>query len=301
MTYSQGGLIEALDYNTMLANVNSVYGVGSGNSGYGNANLSTVAQSTTVTAPQWQTLIDTVNKIRTHQTGISPGFTIPTSGTLISWLTGLNQATIDLNGVPARYTTTSWATPVSSTVANSTAWVGTATKEISFTWTSGAAMRYFFNAGGKIEFSGVPSDLSANTKSSDWETLLNSCGTVFIKAVDSGRTGGSGTTSVLSTTSGYHALGVGDTVILRQYSPTTAAGYNLNYATFTARLSAAVGTATVLYVKMTLTDAAPDTSGTPDNVVGNVRMQADAYPPVSTYIPNTWGTVTAAITVNTQS
>ena len=58
MTYSIGGLIEATDYNgfastTVGANVNDVWGTGSGDKGWGQTALTTVAVAGTVTATQW--------------------------------------------------------------------------------------------------------------------------------------------------------------------------------------------------------------------------------------------------------
>ena len=47
MTYSSGGLIQATDYNTFIStgtpNINNIWGTGSGDSGWGQTSIATVA------------------------------------------------------------------------------------------------------------------------------------------------------------------------------------------------------------------------------------------------------------------
>ena len=95
MTYTAGQLVQAADYNGFLggnaANVsgqlNTILGRGYGNAGYGQAAVSNVSTSgsTLVTATQWTTLVNGVNRVRKHQSGA--GFTnvgTYTSGTLVN-------------------------------------------------------------------------------------------------------------------------------------------------------------------------------------------------------------------------
>ena len=76
MTYTSGGLIEATDYNgfastTSGANVNNVWGAGSGDSGWGQpTTLSTVSVTNTVTATQWSDLNNRISSMGS-QTGTS--------------------------------------------------------------------------------------------------------------------------------------------------------------------------------------------------------------------------------------
>jgi len=90
MSYSQGGTIEATDYNGFAASVNAVWGSGTGDSGYGQTStLSTVAAGNTVTATQWATLIARLDSMRNHQAGTASGITQPTAGDLISYISNI--------------------------------------------------------------------------------------------------------------------------------------------------------------------------------------------------------------------
>ena len=85
MSYSQGGLIAATDYNNFLTGtnqLNTVWGTGVGTAGYGQTALSTVSAGGTVTAAQWASLINTLNSALTHQSGSGSGLSAPTAGTV---------------------------------------------------------------------------------------------------------------------------------------------------------------------------------------------------------------------------
>ena len=93
MAYSQGGLIAASDYNNFLNGsnqLNTVWSTGTGDTGYGQTALSTVATSGTVTATQWATLINTLNNALTHQQGSGSGLGAPTTGATIAYLSSLS-------------------------------------------------------------------------------------------------------------------------------------------------------------------------------------------------------------------
>lgn len=321
MTYAQNGLIQAADYGTTTTSgfigcVNAIWGTGTGDAGYGQTDtLTQVAASNTVTANQWSTLIARLNSISRHQTGSPTG--LPASlvaGDTITYLSVLTStiATLTTN----RLTAAAVGTQANATaMANSVAWsgagpVGTSgvIKEVRYQWTSANAMRYFFNAGGYVSFTGANSVLSGNTKSTDWDALLTACGVVRIKAQSSEKIPGSGTPSVLNTNLGFYDLGTAygtNTLILRQYSTTATGGYNLNYASFEARLDAAAGSSSNLYMRMTLIDGADQLSGGPDVVSGTVQLDYSHTPPLATtsggYLANTWGAVTAFTVTDSQS
>ena len=72
MTYTSGGLIQATDYNTFIStgtpNINNIWGTGSGDSGWGQTAINTVAVADTVTATQWASLVNTLSTMGS-QTG----------------------------------------------------------------------------------------------------------------------------------------------------------------------------------------------------------------------------------------
>lgn len=306
MTYASGGLIQATDYNNFAASVNALWGTGSGDSGYGqtSSTLATVAASNTVSALQWQNLIDRINSMRGHQSGATSGLTRPNSGDVITFLSAMSTqiSTITTN----RLLVNPSQSGTSTFITNATGWVTSSVKELTFTWASGAnAMRHFFNGGGYILFHGANSTLSGNTKSTDWDALLIAAGGVRINAQTSARyqtEAGAlgGTPSVNNTNLGFYDLTTSYQTILQQYSTNALGGYNLNYVTYQARLNAAPGSSTILYVQMILTDAAGDVLN--DTVSGTVRFDGGYYPPPTTYLTqNSWGTVSIGAGTNTQS
>ena len=67
MAYAQGSLIEAADYNTFATNINTIIGTGSGDSGYGLTDVSSVSAGATITAAQWNSLLSGLQKGANHQ------------------------------------------------------------------------------------------------------------------------------------------------------------------------------------------------------------------------------------------
>ena len=101
MSYAQGGLIEASDYNTLTGGstasstpnrLNTVWSTGSGFAGYGQTAVANVAVSNTVTATQWASLINSLNSILTHQSGSGSGISAPTAGVKIDYLSTLQSS-----------------------------------------------------------------------------------------------------------------------------------------------------------------------------------------------------------------
>ena len=271
MAYSQGGLIEATDYNTFANDVNDLWGVGNGNSGYGQGStLSTVAASSTVTAAQWATLIARVDSLRNHQSGVTSGLTQPASTDLIEYLATLNGqiSTATTNRLLNNEGTSTAAS------ANSTgAWGGTveADRQCTFTFASANQMRYFFNAGGSITWNAVNSSFSGNTKSDNWDTIANGLAT---QTIDS---------------SNFYAM----TTSFVTYASATGSGadYASNILYLQARLNATPGSSTIIYLRGYFVDNSADDFD--DTVSGTARIDATATQANVTAISNSWGTVTA--------
>lgn len=307
MTYASGGLIEALDYNNFAASVNAIWGAGAGSTGYGQAGtLSNVAIGSTVSASSWASLISRMDQIDQHQTNTTTGLTQPTAGTNITYVASLTSTITSLNNNRLSAFATSGGV-TNATASNSTGWTTQAIKEVQLSWANAAAMRYYFNCGGYVTFTcdHASTILSGNSKSLDWDALLVAAGGARINNNSSQRVVGatgplSGTPTVNNTALGYHQLTAGYQIVTRQYSTNATGGYNLNYITYEARLNAAASTntATVLYLKATLTDASTDVAN--DTVSGSLVMGFNHFPPELTYIANVWGTVTPATLTNTQ-
>lgn len=302
MTYASGGLIQATDYNGFVASVNAIWGTGSSDSGYGQTTtLSTVtAASSTVTATQWSDLIARINSLRNHQTagGLGSGITQPSTGNTITYLSSLSTqiSTATSNKLLNAGDGNAAAGGSGTTSAsNATGWTVTRSLEISYTFLSANQMRYFFNTGGFFDYNASSSALAGNTKSTDWDALTDAFGTTRIRSQSSSKEGGSGSLNINNTNAGFYDLTTSNTAVMRQYSTTAAGGYTSNYITSYARLNAAPGSSTIIYLLIVLQDDAAD--GLDDTVSGTATLNTAGYASGVTYIANTWGTFTGAVTV----
>lgn len=296
MTYASGGLIQATDYNNFVASANAIWGSGTLGYGYGQSTtLSTVSAGvSTVTATQWSDLISRVDSMRLHQSGSATGITAPTSGTQIAAITTLSSQIA--SATTNRYSAIALGTAVTTAVTNSAGWISSFDMRVTYTWSSANAMRYFFNAGGIVSFTGVNSSLGGNTKSVDWDNLLAATGVVQIRAETSAKAGGSGSPNILNTNLGFYNLSTGFQTILQQTS--TLSPYTANTVLFQAMINTTPGAATVLTIRMVGIDGASDVLD--DTVSGTVRMDYAYTPPSTAVLANTWGAITTSVTVNSQ-
>lgn len=301
MVYASGGLIEAVDYNNFVASVNAIWGTTtSGDAGYGQANLSGVNQSSTVSATEWATLINRLDAMDRHQTNTTSGITPPTSNTTITYLSSIGSMINQLTS--NRLTTALTKVSATATVTNNTVWTGTAAKTIRLTWPNANAMRYFFNAGGNIQMTARDSILCNNNKSLDWDALLTACGFVNIYAQTSDKTSGSGTPTVNPNTVqlGFYDLDTTTKTLLQQYSTTATGGYTSNYALFQANLNALPGSSTQMDLRLTLVDGSADEAlpAGQNNVQGVVEFDVIINAPSTAYLNNVWGVPTSVTTPN---
>jgi hypothetical protein len=321
MTYTSGGLIQATDYNgfvstTANANINDVWGTGSGDKGWGQSALATVSATNTVTATQWASLVNTLASMGSQTgTGITAR-TAPTAGTVIGILAALNtdltNVTTNRNNAVANGTQyTSWTGTNSVTAGKSAgAWTMTFTNTVTFA--SANAARYFFNAGGRIKLD-VSKTATGATGDPEWNDLANTlCGDIYFTTGTSTQTiispqtytgttkiGGTGTPNILTTTTGFYDLtpGAAATIIYKQFADT--APYTSNYIQHSVALNAGstVLTFTTLW---SASDGDPITGGTAASgaTPGTAPCTICTYfPPSTTYLSNSWGTPTVAATV----
>ena len=317
MTYSAGGLIQAVDYNTFaqggaspdnnVANVNTIWGTGTLDKGWGQSSpVSTVtAGSNLVTATQWTTLfnrfVTIANQTNTSITAIvNPvvGETIAVknnfSTNLTSAFTNRNNAvgvgsTITANGVATR----------------STAWITSLTATHTITFADANSARYFFNAGGRITWTGARSGGTASSKNTSWTDLLTACGTintttgtstqVIAGASYTGttKTGGSGSPATLLTTTGFYDLTISNQEVFKQLGATYL--YTTNFVSINILANAAAGSATTITLTV-LFDDSHNTQGDED-VDGTLTSTVTLVQPSTTYLSNTWGTPTIASSI----
>ena len=321
MTYSVGGLIQATDYNGFVSTgspaINSTWGTGTSDAGWGQSALSTVSAGATVSATSWASLVNTISSMAAHQGTSITSRSAPSTGQTIAILSNVGTDISScynnrLNAVASGSQYTSWTGTNSKTTATSGAsWAITFTNTI--TWASSDAARYFFNAGGliKIDLSKTSTGATGDPEWNDLATTL--CGDIYISAGTGTQTingvsytgttkvGGTGIPNTLLTTHGWYdqTPGGAATMVYRQYADT--APYTSNFISHSISKNAGSTTLTIT----TLWQAADAES---DPISGGTAASGATpgtapctivtyYPPSTTYLSASWGTPTVAASV----
>jgi len=319
MAYTSGGLIEATDYNgfvstTSGANVNNVWSTGSGDSGWGQSALATVAAAGSITATQWASLVNTISSMASQTGTTITSRSAPVAGNTINILAALNTdltniTTNRLNAVANGSQYTAWTGTNSKTSATSGAtWTITFTTNV--VWSSAAAARYFFNAGGRIKLD-FSKTSTGQTGDPEWNDLANTlCGDIFFTGGTATQTiagtaytgttkiGGTGTPTTLATTTGYFDLApfAAATTIYQQFADT--APYTSNFIRVDVALSP--GSDGLIFTTLwSASDGDPISGGTASSgaTPGTAPTTIVTYfPPSTTFLTNSWGTPTVAAT-----
>ena len=328
MAYTTGDTILDDEYNTFVtgdaagsgthgvANVNSVWGSGDTDKGYGQAGtIAAVAAGSVITATQWNNFLGRVETLAAHQgtsvtdySTLSTGDSIAAIGTVSTDLTNVYNKRFDAAAV---------GTSIDTSVARTSAWAGTGgpqtiTATLTLTFDSANHARYYFNAGGTVRFSWTRAGGTSSDKNSEWADTSTKCGTIWHSGSDSHTVAGTaltGTTKVGGASGGsgsavsninYYDLTGTPQELFKQYSDTSP--YTANYIMVEASVSGAVITYTC-----TAADEAADTAnptyaapGTDpaslDVVNGTFTWTAEAYPPSTSQLTSTWGTPAWATT-----
>ena len=276
MGYVAGDTITGDQYNIFANNSSSPFGynhfagTGSGEYGLGQTHIATVTGgSTTITASQWNTLLTGIDNIGNHTNDTLTARSSVAAGDTIAIKTALEAdlATLAASVAGGSVNATALGTNAVGSSTNAATWNSTSTIERSVTFASADAMRHFFNAGGKIRVD--PSCITGIDGSKD--TVFDDLTTTAIGNLDIGsqastRSGSGETLTTNGLANGFHDLGTGYTTIIKLTSDNS--GYTSNTVEISAKLDAAVGSATVITIKMVSTDAADDTTFTSGNTSG---------------------------------
>ena len=285
MAYSAGDPILDDEYNTFVNSSSDPFGYnhfagpGSGQYGLNQSTIATVSAGDTVNASSWNSLFTGMDNIANHlnrsitASSVSAGDTIAVRSALIGDLANL-AADVAAGGVNV---TALGTNAVGSSTTGAT-FNTSATIERSVTFANNNTMRAFFNGGGKIRLdptviTGIDGD--KDTVFNDLTTTAT--GNLDIGAQASTRSGSGETLTTDGLANGFHDLGTGYTTILKLTSDNS--GYTSNTVEYSDKLDAAPASATVITVKMVMTDAAGDdtfdsgnTSGVPTNPNEAPRM-----------------------------
>ena len=287
MAYQAGDTILDDEYQTFVASTSSPFGwnhiagTGSGNLGLGQTHLVEVTPgSTTVAASQWNALMTGITNIANHtndsittRTAVATGDTITIKAAVAADLATLATS---VQGGCVNATAVSAGSELQSSTS-STRYTGSHTVEHSVTFANGNNLRFFFNAGGKIRVNLTREGnggWAKTSKDDSVDELITAMGNFDIGAQVSTRSGSGETLSTDGFANGVDDLGTSYTTIflLTQSSGT--------YTSMTLKGEAKVdnatyGTATVVTVRMTLTDADSGDSQYTDGNTDSVDQNAN--------------------------
>jgi hypothetical protein len=286
MTYASGGTIAATDYNSLATTLNGTW-----STAYGQTAVTTaLATGNTVTAAQWSTLIGALNNALAHQSGTA-AITLPTAGTTVTYLAsvanGVNTAVTNVNlfATQGGTTTGSVFSPNFASANTASALSYTINRTITF----GTSAAKFFQCGGQLNF--VVTSVTNGDASARSSAIVTLVGTnlggvnTFRRATNGGRIGTGGTLNTNNTAFGYANLTASQQNFI-QVTSTTAA-YTSDSAVIGASVSGNVVTLTLQF-----TSAAQQ--GINDSLNVTVNHRVDVVAPETTYLGNSWGTVTVA-------
>lgn len=313
MTYSTGGTIQAADYNGFTggaaANVsgqlNPVLSTGRGNAGYGQTAVANVSLAGDVTATQWTTLVNAVNTVRKHQTGAAftnigtytAGSTINATNNISGNLTTAytNRLNYQAEGVTLTGATFSPA----FTAPNDTS-AATFNLTRTATFANADAARYFFNAGGYLNFVMISVTNTGGTgRGADVGNLAvtNFAKKSIMGANAGGRTGAGGTLNQDQTGAnvGYYGLSTSNVTLTQITS--TATAYTTDVFYFYAKTNGVQGSNADNGTIMSLSAQWVMGAQSPafnDSISVTVNHRVDVIYPSTTFLANTWGSVTIA-------
>lgn len=309
MTYAQYGTVQATDYNTLVGGnpvttsgtLNAVWATGGSTAGYGQTALANVTAGTSVTAAQWANLVNRTANSASHQGTSITSVTAPVSGGTITFVSAIPTNLTTIYG--SRLNAATQGSTSANSVTTASTWSDKATWTHTATFANGDAARYFFNSGGQLKItmshpgtSGI--DLLFNNLTANVGTIVQSApssGSITVAGTSYNgitKIGGSGSPTI-STNSGYYAMTTANANVFYQTASTGPSGYlstNINVfikSNGTQGSNSDAGSVITIY---TVWDEIPNGLTVSSGSVVTVTAQA----PETTYLANSWGTITLA-------
>jgi hypothetical protein len=284
-----GSNITAAGFVTIQNKAESLLGPGAGTRGYNQTVISSdVFTGNEIRKAQWDLLKTDIINILYHQNGELPDIVTVNSGDVIIYGAGHpnnNYDTLLSAAETNRFRVAASQSVVSSKGSQSYTGVWNSSAQLTLTVTFATADqgRYFFNSGGKIRFTTSVSGGTGTAQYNAWFNFLNSIGI---------RSFGADTDPLVN----YYTLtNTYQTYYLSSLTtPYSANNYKLEAKTDVANNSA--GTATILTLRVTLTDGytdpgnstrAPyDVPNTIDRVDGTITISIEELKAAGTLIPS---------------
>ncbi len=222
MTYRQGELIVASDFNTFRDSLDAVYDVGTGDSGYGQVDFAAgtvipgVAVGEVIKNVEWETFRAIGENCTTHQG--STTFFPPAGELAVGQIVEAHEFTdgnaydIDDSLIVLtnnRLNVSGGAVTVFSNALNSTrntAWSNSLQHRFTATFAQVDYARYFFNAGGEIRIRGSRSGGSATSQNASWTNMLDNMGTLVLNHTSFFQNGGGPGWTINLPNTGYYDL-----------------------------------------------------------------------------------------------
>ena len=311
MAYSQNSKIEAVDFNGIVGTsttstsgeLNAVWAAGNGNRGYGQTAVAQVSQNAVVGHTEWANVTNTTATIANHQSTSITSVTTPATGATVAYKSAIPTNITSITS--ARLNAAAQGT-TATTKTSATAWSNQLVFTHTITFGSGNQARYFFNAGGQIALSFSSPVGSSGTINDLMNKLALACGTLVLSANTAGsitiagtsytgftKVGGSGTTDTFSTNTGYYALGTVNTTMFKQFASGTPSGYVSSYITVQMSTNGTQGSngdnGSVITITTTW-DEVPNGLA----VSTGTKTIVTVRPPSTSYLTNSWGTVSVA-------
>jgi hypothetical protein len=280
---SVGSQISAADYNAIRNKIIAVMGPGTTNPttgvtdytfGYGQQLMSSaVSEGQTITRAQFENLKNDILNARLHQDGTTPTITTVNVGDVVRY--GATHPITQYDTLTSTAITNKFnlGTGYFSTVAvkdnvgtdlvmpitRTTSWSSSVSCNVTATFASANAMRYFFNSGGRINFNSSRTGGASTSQNNIWSSTLTSAGTQGLGSISSGNQGVN-----------FYNLTTTDQI---WYSITSSAPYASNTWRLRARLgSGAVGTSTFTATSIIFTITWTDGYTDPDTNAGNPAL-----------------------------
>ena len=310
MTYAQYGSVQASDYNTLVGGnpvttsgtLNAVWATGGSTAGYGQTAEANVAVGDTVTAAKWANLVNRTANSASHQGTSITSVSAPVSGGTITFLSAIPTNLTTIYG--SRLNAATQGATSANTVTTVSTWADKATWNHTATFANGDAGRYFFNSGGQLKLTmshptGTGINLLLNNLASNVGTIVQSApssGSITVSGVSYNgitKIGGGGNAPTISQNSGYYAMTTANANVFYQTASTGPSGYlstNINVlikSNGTQGSNSDAGSVITIY---TIWDEIPNGL----TVASGSSVTLTAQAPETTYLANSWGTITLA-------
>jgi hypothetical protein len=315
MAYTSGGEIREWDYNILawggntsgtyteaVNNLALVWGVGTGQKGYGQdvSAFPVVTSGSLVTAASWSGLVYHVNKSLAHQgqtqlangsnIGIVAGETVTSFANVLAGTTQINTTNLSHFAVGTKTTGSNLDDAISSTTGLSLS----TNYDVTVTFASADQARYFFNAGGELQYRVSTVSGGGTGSESSVDRLVTGIGGVNFRTIDNGGRTGSGITLNTNTTSiGYYDLTTSEQTLIKVTDTTaayTASNANLNTFYQGATDRGAKGNLVRFRVNLFVSDKTWN-----DTISMTLRHRVDIQYPSTTYLAAVSGTPVVAL------